>query len=312
MTRTLAAMTCVAALLHAPPATAQDDPRWADAEARFAEAQAEFDRQNYDGALASFTHIHDLLETHPRAFFVLFNIGLCQEHLFRYDEALASYQAFLTQGRAYARQHGEPLQREADAQNALTQLEARLATLEVAVNVGRAEVWVDQRRVGTAPGPVRVAEGTHVVELRASGHAPGRQQISIAARTTQPMSFTLERSFGGLSPAFVITGAALTAIAAGIGIGFGASALAEQGLIDEQLGSSDPTERFRVTQARIDANAETALIADVFFATAGVLGIATVVLVFVTDWGGGEGADRARLAPWVDPNGGGLAVGGTF
>lgn len=312
MTRTLAVMSFVAALLQTPIAGAQDDPRWADAEARFAEAQAEFDRGNYDGALAGFTHIHDLLETHPRRFFVLFNMGLCQEHLFRYDEALASYQAFLTEGRAYARQHGETLEREADAQRALTLLEARLATLDIAVNVGRAEVWVDQRLVGTAPGQVRITEGTHAVELRADGHAPRRQQVTIAARTTQPMSFTLEQSFGGLSPAFVITGAALTAVAAGIGIGFGASALAEQGVIDQQLASSDPAERFRVTQARIDGNAETALIADIFFATAGVLGIATVILIFVTDWGGGSSSESAQVAPWVDPNGGGLLVGGRF
>lgn len=312
MIRSLAVASLATALCHAPLAIAQDDPRWAEAEARFAEAEAEFDRGNFDGALAEFTHIHELLETHPRAFFVLFNMGKCQERLFRYDEALANYEAFLVQGRAYARQRGEALPREAEAQQALAQLQARLGTLEIAVNAGRADVWVDQRLVGTAPGTIRVTEGTHSVELRADGHAPSRQQITIAARTTQPMSFSLERSFGGVSPAFVITGAALTLVAVGIGIGFGASALAEQSLIDQQLASGDPAERFRVTRARLDANAENALIADVFFATAGVLGIATVVLIFVTNWGGGGASEGARLLPWVDPEGGGFSVRGAF
>ncbi len=311
MTRTPAAILWIALSAHAPLASAQDDARFADAQARYAEAEAEFQRGNFDGALAAFTHIHGLLETHERRFFVLYNVGLCQERLFRYAEALASYEQFLLEGRAWAQRTGRRLEREAEAQQSLTTLRARIGTVDVSVNVGRAEVWVDQRLVGHAPGPVLLAEGTHTIELRADGHAPGRQQVTLAARTTQALAFTLERSLGGVSPAFVIAGAALTAVAAGIGIGFGASALAEQSLIDEQLASADPTERFRVTQARIDANAQSALLADVMFATAGVLGIATIVLVFVTDWGGGA-SDSAQLVPWVDPNGGGLALGGRF
>lgn len=311
MPRTPAAICLAAATLFTSLTSAQEDPRWAEAQARYAEAEAEFQRGNFDGALAGFTHIHALLETHERRFFVLYNVGLCQERLFRYAEALASYETFLGEGRAWAQRTRGRLEREAEAQQSLTTLRARLGTLDVSANVGRAEVWVDQRLAGHAPGAVLVSEGTHTVELRADGRAPGRRQVSVAARTTQPLAFTLEPAFSGLSPAFVITGAALTAIAAGIGIGFGASALAEQSLIDEQLASADPTERFRVTQARIDANAENALLADVMFATAGVLGIATVILIFVTDWGGGA-SESAQLVPLVDPNGGGLSLGGRF
>ena len=49
---------------------------------------AEFARGNFDGALAEYTHIYALLETHERRFFVLFNMGRCNERLFRYAEAL--------------------------------------------------------------------------------------------------------------------------------------------------------------------------------------------------------------------------------
>lgn len=307
----LAIATMLGLLAHAIPSSAQEDPRWADAEARFADAESEYERGNYEGALAEFTHIYELLETHERRFFVLFNIGRCQERLFRYADALRNYRQFLEEGRAYTRARGEQLEREAEAAGLLRTLPNRLGTLEISANVGRAEVWVDQRLVGSAPGEIVVAEGTHSVELRAYGHAPARQQVTIAGRTREHRRFTLESSFAGLSPAFFISTAALTVVTAGVGLGFGGAALSEQSSIDEQLASSDPAERFRVTQARIDANADTALIADILLGSAAVLGVVAIVLIFVTDWGAASG-DSVIALPWVDPNGGGLAMRGRF
>lgn len=309
MRRILMLSLCLVSLGPAV-AAAQDDPRWAEARARFEEADQVYDSGDFEGALAEYSLVYDMLEGHERQFYLLFNMGRSQERLFRYDEAVRNYERFLEEGRAWSRRTGEALSHEAEAVRMLRELSARLATLRVTVNVDAAEVWVDDRLVGQAPGDLTVTEGTHVVELRARGRSPSRQQITIAARTTQPMSFTLDASFGGLSPAFFITGAALTAIAAGIGIGFGATALSEQSAIDAQLASDDPAERFRVTQARLDANAGTALIADVMYATAGVLGIATVVFLFVTDWGGSS-ADTA-FAPWLDRDGAGVTARGRF
>ena len=312
----LAAGATLAMLLTPLTLSAQDDPRWAEAERRFGVADGLFDAEDYEGALSEYQEVYDLLETHPRRFFALFNIGKCQEHLFRYDEALSSYQRFLTEGRAWARAQGQALERDGEATQLLQALQARLATLQITANVDRAEVWVDNRLVGYAPGAVTVTGGRHVVELRASGRAPSQQDVQIAGRTEQALTFSLDETFSGLSPALFITAAGLTVGAAGVGFAFGGIALGEQSTIDSQLASDDPAERFRVTQARLDANAETALIADIFLATAGVLGIASVVLIFVTDWGGsGSGAESAQVidvTPWADMNGGGMQLRGRF
>jgi len=314
MRRRFAALTLLTMLYSPLSASAQDDPRWAEGQSRFREAQALFDQGNFDGALAEFSHVYELLETHERRFFVLFNMGRCREHLFRYTEAIADYERFLAGGRPYAQAQGQPLAREAEAVQLLTQLRARLATLQISVNVERAEVWVDNLLVGYAPGDVLVAEGRHAVELRADGHAAARQDVQIVARTQQPLTFTLEEGFGGLSPALFISAAALTVVTAGIGFAFGGIALGEQSSIDAQLASAEASDRFQVTQARIDANAETALIADIFLASAGVFAIASVVLVLVTDWGGSSSGDSASatLSPWADAHGGGLGLLGSF
>lgn len=296
-------------------AAAQDDPRWAEAEERFEEADGLYERGDYEGALAEFLHVHGLLDGHPRRFFVLFNIGRCQEQLFRYDEALRYYERYLAEGRPGARAAGVTLNFEQETVRLLEELQRRLATLTITTNVDRAEVWVDDRLVGHAPGDVSVVEGRRTVELRAPGHAPSRQDVQVAARTTQTLTFSLESSFGGIHPALFLTGAALTVIAVGLGAGFGGAALAEQSNIDGQLASGDPRERFRVTQARIDANAQTALVADILYAVAGTLGIATLLLAFITDWGGsGSISESAGLtvAPFADSTSVGVSAAGRF
>ncbi len=313
MRRWFAALTLLATLTSPAALAAQDDPRWAEGQRRFAEAQELYEQGNYDGALSEFLEVYELLETHERRFFVLYNTGKCRERLFRYTEAIADYERFLAEGRVWARTTGRPLEKEREASDALTALRARIATFQITVNVDRAEVWVDGALVGHAPGDVLVSEGRHAVELRAAGHAPARQDVQIAARTTQPLSFTLEETLGALSPALFITAAGLTVVAAGIGLVFGSMALAEQSSIDGQLASTDPSERFRVTQARIDANAQTALLADIFFAAAGGLAIASVVLILLTDWGDDSGdTASATVAPWANADGAGLTLLGRF
>jgi tetratricopeptide (TPR) repeat protein len=300
-------LCAIASVWIAPLARAQydNDPQMADARQRFAEAEQIFARGDHAGALAEFQRIYDTLEGHPRRFFVLYNIARCQEELFRYSEALDNFRRYLAEGGA-----GTDLA--SSAQQKIATLEGRLAILRITTNASNAEVWVDGHMVGTAPGDVRVAGGSHAVELRADGYAPARRDVQIAARTTQDLSIELESVISGVSPAFFIAGASLTAIAAGIAIGFGAVALSEQNALSANLASSDERMRFMVTQARIDSMEQMALLADVFFATAAVFGIASLILIFVTDWGmGGEESDYA-LVPVVSPTAGGLALEGGF
>ncbi len=305
----LSGLCCTAVLLASSGAHAQDesDPRMIEARRRFAEAEEIYIRGDFAGALAEFVRIYDLLEGNPRRFFVLWNMGRCQEQLFRYGEALTSFQRYLQEGGAGAELAPQVRQK-------IAELEARLATVSIQTNVASAEVWVDDRHVGTAPGDIRVDGGQHNIELRARGYAPSRRALSIPARTHETIAIELDRVSAGISPVFFIGGAALTAVAAGIGIGFGAAALGEQGRIQGLL-SSGSDDRFQVTQAQIDAMEQNALLADVFFGAALVFGVASVVLVFVTDWGGGASPpERAslRVAPFATGTMGGLVAEGSF
>jgi len=307
-TRTLLLLVAVAVTAPsgalAQEAPAADDPRMEEAQRRFREATELFERGDFESALAEFRQIYELMEGHPNQSFVLFNMGLTQEELFRYDEALATYRRFLEEA-------PRPAPREDEVRAAMERLIPRLATVNITTNVPAAEVWVDERRVGTAPGSVSVTGGRHVIELRAQGYNPARTDLQAAARTEVPLRLELDRSFSGVSPAFFVTGAALTVGALGVGLGFAAAALAEHGDLSGQLGSD---EEFEVTRARIAAMEQNALIADVMLGAAGVLGIATVVLAFVTDWGNEPPAEEAslRVAPFAAPTAAGLTVEGSF
>ena len=284
------------------------DETMAQARVRFEEATQLFERGDYESALAEFEAAHTILEGHPRRYSMLYNMGLCQEQLFRYDEALVSYRGYLDGGGANDEHAGA-------ARQAIANLEPRLATLQIASNVA-AEVWVDDRRVGDAPGTVSVTGGRHIVELRAQGYTPSQQDVQLAARTQQALTFQLDQAFAGIHPTVVITTGALTLATAGIGAAFGGIALADQGTIDARLASAEPRERFQVTQASLDAVQTNALVADVMFVTAGVLGIATVVLLFVTDWGNSSSEAEEQtarfpiLVPWANVNVAGLSLVG--
>lgn len=308
LTRTiLLALSCVAVLATSGVAQAQGDPRLAEAERRFPEAERIYAAGDYSGALAELQRIYDLLAGHPRQFFVLYNMGRCQEQLFRYGDALQSYQRYLSEG-------GAATDLAPTVRQKIMELEARLATVTIQTNVASAEVWVDDRHVGTAPGDIRVDGGGHNVELRARGYAPGRRALQIAARTHETIAIELDRVSAGISPAFFISGAALTAITAGIGIGFGAVALGEQSTIDARLASGDDAQVYRVTQDQIDNMEQMALFADIFYGAALVFGVASVVLIFVTDWGGSSPPTQSafHVAPFATDTAAGLAAEGRF
>lgn len=285
-------------------ASARAQAGMGEAESHFVDGERYYEAGDYDSAIAAFQRAYDLLAQNPERYQVLFNIARCQEALFRYDEAMASYEAFLVAGPNH--------ERAPEARRRVQALSQMLGQLQITTNAPRADVWLNDRRVGTAPGLVRVASGRHVVELRARGFAPTRQDVVVAARTVVPVSFSMDRAFAGVSPAFFIAGGVLTLGAAAVGLGFGGVAFGERQTIDGRLASTDPRERYQVTQAQIDAMEQNALIADVMLGVAGGLAIATVILLFVTDWGA-ETAVSANaaltVAPIVSSDQLGIAIG---
>lgn len=301
------------------PVSAQDDPRMQEAQAQFRIGQALYEARDFNGALAQFQRVHDMLEGHPRRYFVRFNIAACQEALFRYSAALASYQAYLAES-------PPDDSRRVEVQQAIQLITTqRTGTIAIQTNVANAEVWIDGYLVGAAPGDILAPIGQHAVELRAHGYGAERQQLTIAAQSRQSARFDLVATFSGLSPVFFFSSVGLTLASAVVASVFGLIALDQRGTLQSRATSSDPRERYQVTSAAIASMQQSALIADVMFSATAVLGVTTVILFFVTDWGSGTSGGSTmhstsqsslpsslRLAPFASPTAAGLSLTGAF
>lgn len=265
---------------------------------------------NYNAALAEFERVYGLLEGHPRRFTALANIGRCHQSLGRYDLAVESYRRYLAEAPA-------DVPERAQVETTLNTLDELLGTLDVTLNgPARAEVWLGDRRAGTAPGAVRVPGGRHSIEVRAPGYLPARVEVSVSARARVPVAFTMERPRRGLARGYFFAGAGLTAGVAVAGAVFGGLALSERGALQARIDRGEQVllrENAPEGATRDDAAiTRNATIADVLFVSAGALAVGTVVLAAVTDWRGASSEARAPTASvFIDPRGG-LAVGGRF
>ena len=275
-----------------------------------------FDADNYTAALAEFEKAYEMLEGHPKRFFVLHSIGMCHERLFRYDLAMRYYRRYLIEGGANAPDRDE-------VEKTVHDLERLLGTLHLQTNVA-AEVWIGDRLMGEAPGDVLVPGGQRAMELRAPGYESVKREIVITAGEEQSLQIELSKleEHEGLSPAYFWTGAALTVAVAGAGTVFGLMAQSKQSE-GEDLTASEGNVATAKARALEDDAGDLALKADILFGSAALLAVGTGILYFMTDWDGGrddrdeEGTParssaRIRIAPVVDTHGVTLHASGRF
>lgn len=289
-------------------AFAQDPPNVVQARELLARGNLLLEQGNFDAALTEFQQAYDVVGDHPVRYVILFNIGKAHERMFRYDLALEYYHRYLNEG-------GPQAEDRASVEATIQTLEGLLATLVISVNVGQAEVWVDDRQVGTAPGRIRIPGGRHVVELRATGYTSAQQEVQVPARTEQPMNFVLEElaeEYRGLTPIVFWSTAGAGVAAFAIGGVFGILAVAKRGDVDDQL--ADPVAMFdggRLEEQRASIQ-DLALIADIFFIGGAVLGVGALVLAFLTDWGGAPEEQPVVVAPTASSDEFGLSIAGAF
>ncbi|MEZ4339324.1 MAG: tetratricopeptide repeat protein [Sandaracinaceae bacterium] len=277
-----------------PSDAAEEDPAMEEARARFRQGVALARAGNCEGALAELNASLAIV-VRPNT---LYNIAQCQEELHRYDLAIASYERYLE----IAPEDDPERPAVVATMRALSSL---LGTIGVSANVP-AEVWLDDRLVGEAPGDVLVPGGRHVIELRASGHLPARREVEVAAGRRVEVDVTLEVAEEHvtihrtttverppLDVGIFATGATLTLASLGVGIGVGVHAISMANAARDR-----PEPRLPPDVSGIDT---AAVVADVFYVSAGVFGVATVIIAFLTDFGGepepaGEGPE-ARVVP---------------
>ena len=298
----------------APGSTAasQDDPVSAEAKQHFRQAVAFAEAGDCGAAIVEFEAAYELVPR-PNA---LYNIAQCQERLFRYDLAIRYYERYLQEAPLDA-----PDRPAVNA--ALSTLRNLLGTVTVRSNVA-AEVWVDDRLAGQAPGDVLMPSGGHSLELRAKGYIPARTEVRLVGRQRIELTLELEKAqttievteTTGLDPTLFWIGTGATAVTAVIGAVFAGRVVS---LKDDALDLPEVHPDRSKRREEVE-NAE--LTADIFFASAALLAVGTTIVAFVTDWDGeqpprtdGEqdsGAAALRMTPWVARDGAGLQVGGTL
>lgn len=136
----------------------------------YARGLESFRAQRYAEALLSFESSYRA-EPRPE---VLYNIGLVQRALGRYLDAVDSWERFLAGdtsavGAAVTQQ----------ARDGVVALRSMVATVTLRAQPACDEVLIDGRPARVEAGVIRVDPGQRVLECRASGYAPSRQDLHL-------------------------------------------------------------------------------------------------------------------------------------
>lgn len=143
-------------------------------------------RGDDDGALREFQSAYRLTPTAR----VQAQIALAEQALGRWSDAERDLLAALD-----VRTDPWIARNDASLRQSLTQIQARLSSLDVRVDVAAAEIFINQRSAGAAPlaRPLRVAWGTVTIEVRAVGYVTQRRTIEVASGAMAREEFALVR-----------------------------------------------------------------------------------------------------------------------
>jgi hypothetical protein len=304
------ATALVPALSFAQTPPALSEEQRAEARAALGRGNELFARSNFEAALTEFQRVYELLSSRPNRYIALFNIARCYERLFRYDQAIEFYQRFLSEAPP-----DDPDRVGATA--TVGALEGLLGTLEIESNVVNAQVWIDDRQVSEQVRTIRIPGGVHVVELRARGFAPSRQQLSLPARTQRSLQFRLERLNvrRGLSPAFFGAVTGLTVVSAITTSVLGAQVLSIRAEVDRLSRSPRVEDQLMVGQDQRDQIRTFAVATDIMLSVTVVSAVAATLLGVATEWRRPADAPTARsitVSPLATGAAHGVSVGGSL
>lgn len=159
----------------APPTrTAEDDTTVAIARERFKEGVAFFDQKQYDKARVAFLQAY-ALKRHPA---VLLNLAQSELRCGHEVDAAKHFSAYLRESTTASESERQA------AETGLNATKSAVALLDVNVDEGGAEIYVDGSLEGVSPlpGPLYVTPGGHSVEARKGGKTRVQQVNTSAGR----------------------------------------------------------------------------------------------------------------------------------
>jgi hypothetical protein len=168
----------------APPAAPSDAQALEDARRHFQQGTALYNDQNFNAAVAEFLAAYQAKPSSA----VLYNIGLTQKALFRYNDAIESLERYLAE---------EPKlspERRGEVKQLVVEMRALLADVSLTVLPLGANISVDGRTIGTSPMKAYgLAAGSHVIDVTAEGYKPGRREVLITAGVPLSIAVSLEK-----------------------------------------------------------------------------------------------------------------------
>jgi hypothetical protein len=140
----------------------------------FARGLKAYDKGNFEAARAEFTAAYQLTGSWE----VLLNIGVAEENLLHYNEAVHALERYLSEGGDKV-----PPDRRARVESELRQIRTAVGEVTVTVRVtgAPASVEVDGRAVGASPlaEPLLLAPGTHKLRASRPGDTPAEVTVEV-------------------------------------------------------------------------------------------------------------------------------------
>jgi hypothetical protein len=165
----------------APDASAQPAP---EAQQRFQRALDLYEEGNLDAARAELQRAYELAPN----FKLLFNLGQVAFELHDYPAALAAFEKYLADGGPKV-----PDARRAQVEADIEKLKARVARVEVAADVAKADVFVDDVQMGSTPlpRPLVVSAGRRKITVTKSGYLAVTRWVDLAGGDTSQINVEL-------------------------------------------------------------------------------------------------------------------------
>ena len=300
----------------------------ADPKALYADGEKKYKAADFTGALTAFQAV-DALKSTPQS---QRYIGLCQDNLGHYPEAVAAYEKFLAAPPTKMAKEADELKKRVDT------IKAMPGKVHVDSTPGGASIVADGKPMGTTPTDVELAPGKHTIHLELNGYLAIDKEVDVGFASRQDLKSELSpkpatpppaiavnppptdkpvepppkpaeppKEPRSKVPAFITGGLAVAA--AGVGTVFGILALGKQS--DYKAAPNADT---------ADTGENFALVADMSFGVAITLGITSAVLFLTNDDEPAKAASALApkkaaspfkgftAAPFMTPHGGGAGA----
>lgn len=276
----------------ATPATASGPAKDAkEAKARYQGGEAKFKAGDFAGALVDF-QAADAFKSTPQA---QRYIGLCQDNLGHYPDAVGAYEKFLADVPAKLQKEGDEIKKRVET------IKAMPGKVHVETVPAGASITVDGKPGANTPADLDLAPGKHTVHVELAGYLAMDKDVDVAYASKQDVKAELTAKPAeapppppvvattptppppttpapppeppkqhSLVPGLVTGG--LAVVAAGVGAVFGVMALGNKSDYDKNP-----------TADKADSGENNALIADMSFGVAITLGVTSAVLLLSKD-----------------------------